>query len=173
MRFFIRLTMVLLLSQHWQVAADAPRQMLLSRHMEKATGSQDPALSACGLAQAQALAAQWQQTPLPWLLHTPFQRTKQTAQAFLQADRQLISYDPRQVELLIANLNNKPGNVLVVGHSNTIPALVSKLTGQAVAPLGEQDYGRFYLLTEHKDGWQLHVQQLPTPPQCQSAHTTQ
>ncbi len=173
MKFFICLTLLLTLTQSLPATADTPRQLLLSRHMEKAAGGQDPALSACGLAQAQALAAQWQHTQLPWLLHTPFQRTKQTAQAFLQADRQLVSYDPRQVEQLIALLNNKLGNVLVVGHSNTIPALVSQLTGQAVAPLGEQDYGRFYLLTEHNDGWQLQVQQLPTPPQCQSAHTTQ
>lgn len=79
---------------------------------------------------------------MPHLMHTPFLRTQQTAQAFLKADRQLLSYDPRQVEALINELKSQTGNVLVIGHSNTIPLLVEKMTEQAVAPLKEQDYGR-------------------------------
>jgi len=153
--------------------ADAPRQIFLSRHMEKASSGQDPALSPCGVAQAQTFAAQLQDTPLHWLMHTPYQRTKQTAEAFSQPSRQLVSYDPRQMDQLITDLNTKAGNVLVIGHSNTIPALAAKLTGETVAPLTEQDYGRIYVLTEQDNQWHLQVSQLPTPPQCQLAKTVQ
>lgn len=157
------------LSLSFAAFADAPRQIFLSRHMEKAMSGQDPALSPCGVAQAQAFAAQLKNTPLPWLMHTPYQRTKQTAEAFSQQGRQLLSYDPRQLDQLSTELNNKAGNVLVIGHSNTIPALVAKLTGETVAPLTEQDYGRIYILTEQGKQWLLKIEQLPTPPQCQSA----
>jgi broad specificity phosphatase PhoE len=147
--------------------AEGPRQIFLSRHMEKAISGKDPALSPCGEAQAQVFAAQLKDTPLAWLMHTPYLRTKQTAQAFLQPGRQLLSYDPRQVDLLITQLNSTQGNVLVIGHSNTIPALVAKLTGESVVPLSEQDYGRIYTLTQ-QDGkqWQLKISQLPKPPAC-------
>lgn len=156
------------LSLSFAAFADSPRQIFLSRHMEKATSGQDPALSPCGVAQAQAFAAQLKNTPLPWLMHTPYQRTKQTAEAFSQQGRQLLSYDPRQLDQLSTELNNKAGNVLVIGHSNTIPALVAKLTGETVAPLTEQDYGRIYILTEQSKQWLLKIEQLPTPPQCQA-----
>jgi len=153
--------------------ADASRQIFLSRHMEKTSSGQDPALSPCGVAQAQAFAAQLKDTELPWLMHTPYLRTKQTAQAFLQTGRQLVSYDPRQVDLLITEINNKPGNLLVIGHSNTIPALVAKLTGQTVAPLTEQDYGRIYVLSQQDQQWQLQISQLPIQTQCQSSGKAQ
>lgn len=156
------------LSLSFAAFADSPRQIFLSRHMEKATSGQDPALSPCGVAQAQAFAAQLKNTPLPWLMHTPYQRTKQTAEAFSQQGRQLLSYDPRQLDQLSTELNNKAGNVLVIGHSNTIPALVAKLTGETVAPLTEQDYGRIYILTEQGKQWLLKIEQLPTPPPCQA-----
>ncbi len=145
-----------------------PRQLLLSRHMEKAEGSDDPALSPCGMAQAQAFAAQFKATALPKLFHTPYRRTQQTAQAFLQSGRALQSYDPRQVEPLLAELNASTDNALVVGHSNTIPALVTTLTGEQVAPLGEQDYGRIYILTQQQQKWQLEIRQLPLPAECQA-----
>ncbi len=156
------------LSLSFAAFADSPRQIFLSRHMEKATSGQDPALSPCGVAQAQAFAAQLKNTPLPWLMHTPYQRTKQTAEAFSQQGRQLLSYDPRQLDQLSTELNNKAGNVLVIGHSNTIPALVAKLTGETVAPLTEQDYGRIYILTQQGKQWLLKIEQLPTPPPCQA-----
>lgn len=153
--------------------ADASRQIFLSRHMEKTSSGQDPALSPCGVAQAQAFAAQLKDTELPWLMHTPYLRTKQTAQAFLQTGRQLVSYDPRQVDQLITEIKNKPGNLLVIGHSNTIPALVAKLTGQTVAPLTEQDYGRIYVLSQQDQQWQLQISQLPIQTQCQSSGKAQ
>mgnify|MGYP003504157318 FL=1 len=156
------------LSLSFAAFADSPRQIFLSRHMEKATSGKDPALSPCGVAQAQAFAAQLKNTPLPWLMHTPYQRTKQTAEAFSQQGRQLLSYDPRQLDQLSTELNNKAGNVLVIGHSNTIPALVAKLTGETVAPLTEQDYGRIYILTQQGKQWLLKIAQLPTPPPCQA-----
>ena len=39
------------------------------------------------------------------------------------------------------------GTVLVVGHSNTVPDIVSALCGCAVSPLAESDYGDLYRLT--------------------------
>jgi broad specificity phosphatase PhoE len=44
------------------------------------------------------------------------------------------------------------GTVLVVGHSNTVPGLVSALCGCAVAPLGEHDHDRMYEVRIGPDG---------------------
>ncbi len=104
-------------------------------------------------------------------MHTPYLRTQQTAQAFLKPGRQLQSYDPRQIDALVTELTHKTGNILVIGHSNTIPALVAKLTGQAVTPLTEQDYGLIYILTKQSEQWQLQISQLPTPTLCQQGNS--
>ena len=154
--------------------ADASRQIFLSRHMEKTSSGQDPALSPCGVAQAQAFAAQLKDTPSSPGSCTPLTcAPNKLPKRFLQTGRQLVSYDPRQVDQLITEINNKPGNLLVIGHSNTIPALVAKLTGQTVAPLTEQDYGRIYVLSQQDQQWQLQISQLPIQTQCQSSGKAQ
>ena len=44
------------------------------------------------------------------------------------------------------------GKVLVIGHSNTVPILIQALTGQTVAPIGEQEYDRWFEVTLDADG---------------------
>lgn len=55
------------------------QQLYLVRHAEKADNGKDPLLSACGQAQAAALATLLQQVQLPMLYHSGYQRTQQTA----------------------------------------------------------------------------------------------
>jgi len=39
------------------------------------------------------------------------------------------------------------GTVLVVGHSNTVPDIASRLSGGTVKPMGDGEYDRLILLT--------------------------
>lgn len=42
--------------------------------------------------------------------------------------------------------------VLVVGHSNTVPAIVAALSGHEVAPIDDDEYDRLYLVALPADG---------------------
>ena len=44
------------------------------------------------------------------------------------------------------------GIVLVVGHSNTVPAVAQHLTGVKVADLTDADYDRLFVAVSEKDG---------------------
>ena len=39
------------------------------------------------------------------------------------------------------------GTVLVVGHSNTVPAIVERLSGEAPPPIGDSEYDRLFVVT--------------------------
>ena len=56
------------------------------------------------------------------------------------------SYDPRNVPTLVEQVRAIKGNVLVVGHSNTVPDLVAAFGGTKPAPLTEADYGTIYVV---------------------------
>ena len=56
---------------------------------------------------------------------------------------------PRSARLPAALLEETraiPGNVLVVGHSNTVPDLVEMFGGDKPAPLSDADYGTIYIV---------------------------
>jgi phosphohistidine phosphatase SixA len=148
-------------------------QLYLVRHAEKqqvSSNESDPALSVCGLAQAKALATLLQQVRLPTLYHSPYQRTRQTASALLQQGRQLQQYQTAEADTLAQQLLQQQQSALVVGHSNTVPALVSLLTGREVPAMHEQQYGLIYQL--NFSGQQLltlQLLQLPAPAACQPA----
>ena len=119
----------------------------LVRHAEKQHSGNDPALTSCGQARAQALADYFATVPLVAVFSTPYQRTSQTAAAV--ADSKTLSvtlYDPAQPELLKQQLLAYTQPVLIVGHSNTVPQLVSLLSGIEVAALTEQQYSMLYQL---------------------------
>lgn len=144
-----------------------PNEIYLSRHMEKAPAGRDPALTECGQAQAAALASLLRTKAPSVVYHTPYQRTRQTAQALRPTP--LRAYDPTDLPALQSSLVQQSGVVVVIGHSNTIPALAQQLSGQPVAALTEQDYGLVYQLNRRNDSWHLSTWSLPAPAACQSA----
>lgn len=147
-------------------AADI-QQLYLVRHAEKANASKDPALSACGQAQAGALATLLNEVQLPVLYHSGYQRTKQTAAASLKDGRSLQQYDAKDLPALAKTLQSNGENALVVGHSNTTPQLATLLSKLPAPELGEEDYGRVYQLTRAGALWSLQILQLPQPAACQ------
>lgn len=77
---------------------------------------------------------------------TAFRRTQQTAAPAATAHGLAVSsYDARQdAGEFAAALRQRHarGTVLVVGHSNTVPAIAAALCGCAVAPINEDEYDR-------------------------------
>ncbi|WP_214000768.1 phosphoglycerate mutase family protein [Arsukibacterium sp.] len=125
-----------------QVSANT---IYLVRHAEKQDDGKDPALSECGQARAQALADYFAKVPLAAVYATPYQRTQQTAAAVANSKHLPVkNYDPAKPEQLRQQLLAYSQPVLVVGHSNTVPQLVTLLSGIEMAPLTEQQYGLLY-----------------------------
>ncbi|UCC24006.1 MAG: histidine phosphatase family protein [Gemmatimonadales bacterium] len=128
----------------------------LVRHAERATDDpQDPTLSAAGEARARELARLLADAPLTRVFTTDYRRTVATATPTAEDHGLTLEiYDPRGEGMVrIAELlRSTPGHHLVVGHSNTTPALVEALGGDPVGSIDEMEYDRVYLVTVGADG---------------------
>lgn len=144
-----------------QVPADG-LLVVVVRHAEKAQDDpRDPSLSALGQARAQALAERMRPLHLAAIYATPYLRTRQTAEPTAEAQRlevsvrEFASRDPDQdAQALREELlrDHRGEAVLVVGHSNTVPAIVEALTGQAAEPMPESEYDRLSWVWVRADG---------------------
>mgnify|MGYP001828729931 FL=1 len=122
----------------------------LVRHSERATDHPtDPTLSVAGTARSALLARMLQDVELASILSTDYRRTRLTAAPVAEAHGLTVeSYDPRGegLEGLLERLHSTPGHHLVVGHSNTTPAVVEALGGDPVSPIDEGEYDRLYIV---------------------------
>ena len=122
------------------------------RHAEKATDDpRDPALSEAGQARAMALARRFADIPLTAAYATAYKRTQQTAAPSAKASGIAVTtYDAsRPFSTFVSELRaaHAHGTILIVGHSNTVPAIVAALCACKVSPMGESDYDRLYEVT--------------------------
>jgi len=132
-------------------ATPAGADFVLVRHAEKAADDpRDPSLAPAGQARAQRLADVLRDAPLAAAYATQFRRTQLTAQPAATAHSlQVMRYDAAEpAAALAARLRtaHPQGTVLVVGHSNTVPALAAALCECNVEPIPETEYGRMYRL---------------------------
>ena len=110
----------------------------VSRHMQKESGN-DPALTAEGAANAERLAAMLADKGITAIFTTDTKRTRSTAEPLSRLTGVPIqTYDPRDNAALAARAQAVTGSVLIVGHSNTVPAIVAALHGGPVAPIDEE-----------------------------------
>ena len=125
----------------------ARSDIYLLRHAEKLAGS-DPALSGCGWQRADALGRYFQSLALAQIWSTPYQRTQSTAFGIARYQSiDVLLYDPDELVELANLLLEIDGDVVVVGHSNTTPALVRMLTNEPVSDMDETDYDLLYQVT--------------------------
>ncbi|WP_166422520.1 histidine phosphatase family protein [Paraglaciecola sp. 20A4] len=125
--------------------ASAEQRWYFVRHFEKQIGD-DPNLTTKGHQRAAALADYFRYIPLSKVFSTDYKRTTQTvADTAKQQNMSVTIYDPSEPQAFI-QLISAQHDVLVAGHSNTIPDLVRALGGQA-KDLSEKDYGRLFIVT--------------------------
>ena len=134
--------------------------VIIVRHAEKADASADPVLSEAGQARAQALAAALTDAHPSVILTSPLQRTRLTAAP--TADYH--STAPEAVPLaggvethaaaVAARVRALPEDavVLIVGHSNTVPAIARALGYAEAADMPECEYDRMTVLHLTGDG---------------------
>ncbi len=142
--------------------ADQGTLVVLVRHAEKAAEpADDPPLSATGQHRARRLAAMLADAGITGIYATQYRRTRQTAAPLAVARSQQVRIRPVTASGIAgyaadlaaeALADHAGGAVLVVGHSNTVGALVKAFSGRTVEPLAESDYERIYVVRSHAPG---------------------
>lgn len=133
--------------------------VILVRHAEKVDASADPLLSEAGTTRAQALVAVTAQAGLTHVYSTPLQRTRLTATPSAEAaglEVQTLSLEgggAAHVARTAETLKELDDDavVLVVGHSNTVPAIARALGVPDVADMSDCEYDRLIVI-ELKEG---------------------
>lgn len=154
LRLLIPALLVCLGASAPRVAAQEPVVVYLVRHAERAEdGTDDPSISREGQARAALLPHILADAGITRIHTTDYKRTRQTVAPL--ADATELSpevYDPRDLPAFAAHLRSLPGRHLVAGHSNTTPALVEALGGDAHGTIAEMEYDRLYVVVIPAEG---------------------
>ncbi|MES2522868.1 MAG: histidine phosphatase family protein [Gemmatimonadota bacterium] len=165
-------------------AAEGPSLVVLVRHGEKAPEpAADPVLSAAGQERAKALLEAMSGTQPTAVIVSATTRTASTAAplaAKFGITPKTISLGggtPTHVQAVADAVRASRGVVVVVGHSNTIPAIVKALGGPAMPDLCDASYATMFLLQPAKDGKPAQVVRaqygLADPPAATACGTMQ
>jgi broad specificity phosphatase PhoE len=137
------------------LAAQDSTVVVVVRHAEKAVveaGNNDPPLSEAGTARAMALREALEGMRFDAVIATDRQRTQATARAVMEAQGltpEIVSlrYGPAHVDSVAAAVRRHAGHtVLVVGHSNTVPAIVHALGGPRLPDLCEPQFSHLFVV---------------------------
>ncbi len=123
------------------------------RHAEKESNSENPGLSQAGIDRGIALEKYMADKKLDTVFTSDMKRTILTGlsvslpQSLPQIA--LSQETPYGLNDFIARLKNISGNknILVVGHTNTVPLIVQALSGQQIPAIPETAYSNMYTIT--------------------------
>ncbi|HEV8366730.1 MAG TPA: phosphoglycerate mutase family protein [Pyrinomonadaceae bacterium] len=131
--------------------------VILVRHAEKKIepNNPDPDLTPAGEARAQELARMFSGAGLNAIYATHLKRTQQTVKPL--ADRTGISptiLNANQTDELARQVltDHRGQTIFVAGHNNTVPALVSILSGENLPVIPESEYDNLYIVTVYRFG---------------------
>lgn len=137
--------------------AVAATTVVVVRHAEKVNDptNRDPELSEAGVERAAALARTLADLPVTGVYSSGYIRTKETARPTAELfGLEVEVRDPRDSQGLSDEiLRERSGEcVLVVGHSNTVPAMLAALGVADPPALSESDYDDLFIVRVPDDG---------------------
>jgi broad specificity phosphatase PhoE len=160
--------------------ATIPTTVIVVRHAEKlALPANDPGLSPAGVARAAALDSALASAKVTAIIVTPYTRTRSTATVVAQRygltpiEMPVRGGVPAHARAVADSARALGGTVLVVGHSNTIGAIVTALGGPTVGDLCDNVYESFFTVILARD----HVDTIrsrfgaPNPPSTDGCGT--
>jgi phosphohistidine phosphatase SixA len=145
-------------------AAGESQLVFLVRHAEKAVSpapaagttsgekpmtapADDPPLSVAGHARAAKLAGMLRSADVKYIFATEFLRTRQTAAPMAQARHlEIVSLPAKDPDALLAQVRQVKGNVLIVGHSNTVPDLLKRLGIKDDITIVDPEYDNLFVV---------------------------
>lgn len=149
------------------------------RHAEKETGIDpqtmkpltDPPLTLEGQERALKLKEMLSGKNIRHFYSTNTLRTISTAkplkELFLNTSIQIYSSTPDSMDAFIQQLKNIwKGNVLVVGHSNTVDDIANKLSGKKVVPgdLKDNEFDNLFVIKRKGKGFVFKTEKYGAPP---------
>ena len=144
-----------------------PKTVFLIRHAEREEEPrQDPPLKKEGVARSQELARLLGGAGIKAIYTSQFTRTKLTAEPLAtklgltpaQISLKSSPTNPRQIAEestteVVNKILERPGeNVLVVGHSNSIPDVIKMLGGDVVPTIDERKFDDLFIVTVYAKG---------------------
>ncbi len=129
--------------------------LYLVRHAEKVgDGTRDPDLTDEGRARAERLADLLEEADVDYIFSSDYRRTRFTAAPLAERlEQKILIYNPKSYEELTAHIDSHPGSTyLVIGHSNSTPALANKLLKkEKYSQYDEKDYSNIIMVTLSED----------------------
>ncbi len=128
-------------------ATEAGSPVFIVRHVEKANSSDDPDISEAGHARAEALARLLKDAGITAIYATEFKRTQQTAAPLAKAlGLKVTVIRADEKKRLVSALRKKSANVLVVGHTNTVPDIIKALQVSTPVSIAETEYDNLFVV---------------------------
>jgi phosphohistidine phosphatase SixA len=123
--------------------------VFLVRHAEQGPAGPDAALTPAGEKRAECLANMMKEAGIKQIYVTDMKRTQQTAAPLAKALKLTPSVIPaKDPNTLIRNLTYAgTGNVLVVGHSDTLPFILARMHAGTVPEIAANEYDRMFVVS--------------------------
>lgn len=144
------------------VAGNAPaaygqQAILLLRHAERVEyESPDGVLSEAGEARAQVLARLLKDAGVTAIYTTDRKRTIQTAEPLAKVlgltPTVVKSSEPAQATIDLVRTRDKNGIPVIVGHSNTVPALLKALGHPVEVKIGDREHDDLFIIVPNAGG---------------------
>jgi phosphohistidine phosphatase SixA len=145
-------------------SVSAQQTIFVVRHAERAdtpvpggtpmmAPATDPPLSAAGNERAARLAAILRSADIRHVFTTEFLRTRQTAAPTAQAQRlEIVAVSSRDAEAVVSQARQAKGNVLMVGHSNSVPDLLKRLGIKEAITIADTEFDNLFVVVRPEAG---------------------
>jgi broad specificity phosphatase PhoE len=143
------LILTLVLLGIFATALAAQPTIFIVRHAEKAASTgRDPELTVAGRARAESLARALRDAGITLIYVTDLRRTQQTAAPLAKAlGIKPTVLPPNDTAALSTRLREvHSGNVLVVGHSDTVPEIIKELGIATSIHINDTDYDNLFVV---------------------------
>lgn len=131
--------------------------VILVRHAEKRIEptNPDPDLTPEGVERAQEIARVFGDAGINAIYATQYKRTQQTVKPL--SDRigvPVTLLDSNQTNELLRRIqtDHRGQTVFIAGHNNTVPAIVSELSGETYPVIPESEFDNLYIVTIYRFG---------------------
>jgi broad specificity phosphatase PhoE len=152
-RRFVLVLALIIFAGTGAVAQSGTTLVILVRHAENAAEpAADPSLTEAGFARARTLVGVLANTRLDAVITTELVRTRETARPLAEARRitpEIVHTGVRDAHagaVADAVRAHAGQTVLVVGHSNTIPAIIAALGGPKLPDICDTQYSNLFVL---------------------------
>jgi D-alanyl-D-alanine carboxypeptidase len=140
-------------------AAKKTTTLYFVRHAEKADdGTRNPGLTEEGMARAEKLAKLMGSKNIHAVYSSPYKRTILTGEPLAkQIEKELMTYNPMDATSIFEIIAKNEGkSLLIVGHSNTVPAMLNLLgRNQEYEIIPEEEYASLFKVEYNADATKI------------------